>query len=248
MIAIAGNIVNSEFINNIYKQNSIEKKITEIMMKSRNIYGYDSEKQLDFELKLRKSIIEAAKDLNKSKFAFKIFRKSTCNTDYWHRTLEGGFRLKEGVKPSDAIRDIYSNSSKYGTECSTAMVIIYYKALLDVLPEEVFNKLYSHIYLMNWQHLDRDLEIINQTKVPDYLPGDCRYIKNPSVDPLHPEWQGENVIDLGNGMFYGHGIGIATVERIIEELNKKRIKGSTISAFLMGYAKRQNYKRLSDRV
>ena len=41
---------------------------------------------------------------------FKTFRKSICNLDYWDRTKEGGFILKNGVTPSDAIKDISINS------------------------------------------------------------------------------------------------------------------------------------------
>lgn len=245
MIKIAGSLINSNTIINKYNQNSIENNIVSILASSSEVYNYDYQNQLDFELKLRKSIINAAKDLYKSHFSFMVFRKSKCNQDFWNRTNEGGFALKYGVKPSEAIKDIYINSSSYGTECSTAMVIVYYKALVDILPEELFNKLFSRIYLMNWQHLDSDLGIVDYMNVADYLPGDCRYFKNPDVDPLNPEWQGENVIDLGNSIYYGHGIGIADAEKIIDKLNKKRISGATVSAYLVNSAKRPNFKYLS---
>ena len=65
----------------------------------------------------------------------------------------------------------------------------------------------------------------------DYLPGDCRYFNNPDVDPLTPEWQGENAIDLSGGMYYGHGIGIKTADKIIEILNHNRIQDSNICLF-----------------
>lgn len=247
MIKIAGSLVNSNTIINNYNQNSIQKQIVSILASSSKVYNYDSQNQLDFELKLRESIINAAKALYHSNFSFKVFRKSKCNEDFWNRTREGGFALKYGVKPSEAIKDIFIHSSSYGTECSTAMVIVYYKALVDIFPEALFNKLFSQIYLMNWQHLDSELGIMDYMNVADYLPGDCRYFKNPDVDPLNPEWQGENVIDLGNGMYYGHGIGIADAEKIIEKLNKKRISGSTVSAYLMNFAKRPNFKNLSYR-
>lgn len=246
MINIKGSSINPNTIINQYPQNSIERSIVSTLATSNEVYKYDSKDQLNFELKLRKSIIKASKDLNKSKFAFRVFRKSKANSDYWERTDEGGFLLKEGVKPSDAIKDIYINSSKYGTECSTAMVIIYYKALVDILPEAVFNRLFSKIYLMNWQHLDKDLGIADYMIRGDYLPGDLRYFRNPDVDPLTPEWQGENVIYLDNSLYYGHGLGIGTAERIIDALNKKRINGSQISAYLINSVKRPNFKYLSN--
>lgn len=246
MIKIAGKVMDSDTILNGYMSNSIEYKIAKILYSSNEIYNYNSLNQLNFELKLRKNIINAAKELYKSRFSFRVFRKSKCNEDFWERTKNGGFALKAGVKPSDAIKDIYIHSSKYGTECSTAIVIIYYKALADILPEELFNKMFPNIYLMNWQHLDDDLGVTNYIRVADYLPGDCRYFKNPDVDPINPEWQGENVILLDNGLYYGHGLGIGTSEKFIDALNKERIKDSNTSAYLMDTAKRPDFKHLSD--
>jgi protein-glutamine gamma-glutamyltransferase len=245
MIKITDSLIDSNTIINKYAQNSIERKIINILSTSSFVYRYDSQNQLNFELKLRKSIINAAKDLDHSYFSFRVFRKSKCNLDYWNRTNEGGFALKNGVKPSDAIKDIYIHSSSYGTECATAMVIVYYKALVDIFPENLFNKLFPQIYLMGWQHVDSDLGIVDYMNVADYIPGDCRYFRNPEVDPLTPEWQGENAFDLGNGIYYGHGIGITNAEKIIEALNKKRIRGAKVSAYLMNSAKRPNFKYLS---
>lgn len=246
MIKIANNLIDPNTLTSKYMPNSVESKIVGIMASSRRVYYYDSQNQLDFELKLRKSTINASRDLNKSNMSFRIFTKSKCNPDFWNRTNEGGFELKEGVKPSDAIKDIYIHSSKYGTECATAMVILYYKALVDVLQEGLFNRLFPNIYLMNWMHLDRDLGL-SHVYTEDYLPGDGRYFKNPDVNPATPEWQGENVILLENGLYYGHGLGIAPGEKIIAELNKKRISGSTKSAYLMEQVKRLDFKGLSNK-
>ena len=51
---------------------------------------------------------------------------------------------------------------------------------------------------MNWQHLDRDLGVRtyrNQLIFSRRL----QVFQNPDVDPLTPEWQGENAIDMGDG-------------------------------------------------
>ena len=82
-------------------------------------------------------------------------------------------------------------------------------------------------------------------KENDYLPGDRRYIENPDVDPDFPECQGENVIDIGQGLYYGHGVGVSDLETIINELNKFRIKRAKKSAFLKDSAGRLNFKKLS---
>jgi len=247
MIKISGNIINSDIIVNQYPPNSIERKIIDILSSSNKVYKYDSENQLKFELNLRNNIIDAAKQLDKSNFSFRIFRKSKCNTYYWKRTHEGGFLLKDDMKPSDGINDIFINSSKYATECATAIVIVYYKALLNIYPIELFNKMFANIHLMNWHYIDRDLAVRYYENEVDYLPGDCRYFKNPDVNPLTPEWQGENVIDLGDGTYYGHGIGIATAEEIIEELNKERRDGATESAYLLDSATHPDFKYLANR-
>jgi ubiquitin len=77
---------------------------------------------------------------------------------------------------------------------------------------------------MNW-HYDRDLGVVYSQGPGDFFPGDCRYFKNPDVNPETPQWQGENVIDLNDGKYYGHGIGIRTADEIINALNERRKEG-----------------------
>jgi protein-glutamine gamma-glutamyltransferase len=232
-------------IINQYPNNSIEQYILTKMNESTEKYRYDSLEQLHFELKVRKEIINAAKKLNNSKFAFAIFHKSKCNPEYWTRTNNGGFRLNNGANPGSAINDIFINGDKYATECATAMLIVYYKALLDVLENSLFDRIFPEIYLMNWHSVDPLLRnISNLTKVKDFLPGDRGYFTNPDVDPKTPEWQGENVIILSSGMYYGHGIGINSAEEIIAELNNNRKNGATRSAYFLDSVGRLNFKKL----
>ena len=214
------------------------------MLKSSDTYAYDTADQLVFELRLRDSIVSAARLLARSGMQFRVFRESIANPDYWSRTDEGGFRLKPGVKPSDAILDIYKHGFQYGTECSTAMLIVYYRAMLDAFPEPLFDRVYNSIYLYNWENIDRDLAVMELDNITDELPGDARYFVNPDVDPLHPEWQGENVFYLGDGKYYGHGIGVTDAEHIVRALNDSRREGATQEAYLQPGAKRQDYKKL----
>lgn len=248
MIQISGTVINPNTMDFPFAANSIEGTIIRILSSSDAIYSYGSPNELEFELSLRKSIIDAARDLSKTHFSFRTFRKSICNPDFWERTDEGGFLLKEGVKPSDAILDIYKNSKEYGTECATAIVIIYYKALTAVYPRELFDRTFREIYLMDWQNLDPQLGIGHYRDVKDFLPGDCRYFSNPDVDPLTPQWQGENAIDLGDGTFYGHGPGIATAEQMIAILNTFRKEGADTSAYLMDSATRPNFRYLAYKI
>jgi protein-glutamine gamma-glutamyltransferase len=247
MIIISGNIVTRDKIVAEYPPNSLERKIAAQLSSSEDVYSYDSLNQLKFDIKLRANIVRAARELDGNDMSFTTFRKSKCNTDYWQRTDEGGFLLKEDIKPSDAIKDIFINSSEYGTECGTAIVIIYYKALVDLLPEELFNEMFPIIYLLDWQYISRNLHIEQYDNVTEFFPGDCQYFKNPDVNPATPEWQGENVINLGNGTYFGHGIGIKSANGIIKALNKNRKRGATESAFLTDSATRLNSKQIFDK-
>jgi len=152
--------------------------------------------------------------------------------------------LKKEVKPSDAINDIFINTRRYATECATAIVMLYYKAVLESYSAELFNKTFTEITLMNWQEMDEIMGVATYRKLADYIPGDCRYFRNPDVNPLTPEWQGENAIDLGNGDYYGHGIGIGKQEKIIAALNANRIEDAQASAYLMDTATRPDFEDL----
>ena len=231
-----------------YLTDSIQRQLLATMSESTEIYQYDSVDQLIFEITLRKETAEAAELLNKSRFAFAVFYQSRCNPIYWDRTQNGGFRLKWGAKPADAINNIYIDGELYATECATAMLIVYYKALIQVYGEEQFNNTFTNIYLMNWHNIETLFrEVGNPVHVHDILIGDRCYIINPDVSPQYPECQGENVIVLGNGLYYGHGLGITTVNNIIAELNTKRRYNSTKSAyFIESTAARPDFKNLAN--
>lgn len=246
MVTILGSVITPGSLAHQYMPDSIQRKVLNKLFLSSTAYKYASQNQLRFELDLRAGIVNAAIELSKSKLAFRTFRKSSCNTGYWLRTNEGGFLVKDGIKPSDAIKDIYINSQMYGTECATAIVIIYYKALVEIFPEQQFNYLFQNIYLMNWKYLDNDLGIRHYRITSDVLPGDCLYFKNPDFNPITPQWQGENVIDLGNGIYYGHGIGIRGAEEFIEALNRQRKSDATQSAYLSSSVTRPDFKLLAD--
>lgn len=245
MLKISGNIIEESALPGLFPDvGEIGTKILGILVSGRETHEYSSTEELKFEIDLRNSIIRASVLLSRSGLGFATFRDSRCNEEYWIRTNEGGFSLKPGVRPAAAVENIFVNGRKYATECSTAIVIVYLKAVADVIPEELFNELFPDTYLMNWQNLDSDLGIRTYRDPKAYLPGDCRYFKNPDVDPLTPEWQGENAIDLGNGTYYGHGMGITTSQRIILALNSRRKAGSETSAYLMDTATNPGFKAL----
>ncbi len=246
MIKILGNIISLNSIAEKVPANSIELVVASRMISNNNTFYYSNINELLFEIDLRSRIIYASRELNKNKLVFSTFRESRCNPMFWKRTEEGGFLLKNDVMPSAAINDIYNNTYMYRTECATAIIIVFYRAIVKKLSEYRFNKMFSNIYLMNWKQLDSDLGVRTHSNVLASIPGDCMYFKNPEVDPLKMEWQGENAIDLGDGTYYGHGIGITTADRIIDALNSKRKAGATKSAYLLDTATRLGFRHLAE--
>lgn len=245
MIVAGGQTLSTTPVFDGFVPDTLQADILKTLMNSSHTYRYESLSHLAAELKIRGSIVTASRDLAHSGLKFRVFRDSVANPDYWRRTSEGGFALRGDVQPSDAILDIYQNGSKYGTECATAMLIVLYKAMLDVMPVDTFNRLYADIYLMDWKQIDRDLALSMRDSAAALLPGDARYFRNPDVDPLTPEWQGENVYYLGGGRYYGHGMGIADADTVIRNLNRHRKSGSTRTAYLDDSVKRQDYLLLS---
>lgn len=241
MIKYAGSEADLSSLLSQYPQGSPEIEMLGTLSKSTKVYEYNDQSELTFEIGMRRNIIDASLALYRGRLGFRTFHESKCNEAFWERIENGGFVLKQGIKASDAINDIFRNTRKYATECATAIVIIYYKAVLEEYSETLFNSAFQEITLMNWQQMDEILGVATHRKLSDYLPGDCRYFRNPDVNPLTPEWQGENAIDLGNGNYYGHGIGIGNQNRIIHALNENRIDGAQASAYLMDTATRTDF-------
>lgn len=226
-------------------QGSLSKekvKCAELMAKYSQVYEYETVEQFEFELEMRTQIIHSAVLLNKSGVKFATFQTSKCNEKYWHLTEKGAFVLKKGVLPQTGIADIFMNGNMYAFECATAIVIIFYKAVLETIDNQHFNRLFSDLYLYDW-HYDQDL-MLQIHRGTDFLPGDCVYFKNPEFNPETPYWQGENAIVIDHDLYYGHGIGIKTSQVILGFLNTKRKKNATESSFLMDQITRLNLHTL----
>lgn len=247
MIRIAGRQVDAQAAFEGAPQSGVERSILNDMLSSGDSYDYDDLSELRFELSMRGATVNAAQALDRSEMDFSIFRKSRCNPVYWNRTGDGGFQLKRDAQPSAAIRDIFENGQAYATECATAIVIVYYKAALDTLSAQTFDRLFPHIVLMNWHHVDPLLRGIGlMRRAERFLPGDRMYFANPDVNPVRPEWQGENVILLGEDLYYGHGIGIENGASIIRALNENRVEDAQESAYLIKRAGWPDYRELMD--
>ncbi|WP_246941984.1 protein-glutamine gamma-glutamyltransferase [Bacillus pinisoli] len=226
MIQIAG----IPFQPNETNGEDLERIIVKQLSDSPILYTYPSMHDLLFELKLRKNIIDSADEMNRSKAVFTTFQYATCNDTYWKLTDAGGFLLKRDVNPSEAILDIFKNSSKYAFECATACVIIFYRAVLKSIGKPFFDSLFQNIYLYSW-HADPDLGI-RTFHGKHFLPGDIVYFNNPDFNPETPWYRGVNAVVMTEGKYFGHGFGIKTDEEMIDMLNKKRNKDSSQSTYL----------------
>lgn len=247
MISIQGKRFDVSELQGEYKDGGVERHVLAVMGAGLSVHGYGNRRQLEFELELRSAVVGAARALNDSGLGFVDFHNTRCNASYWKRTENGGFLLKEGARPGRAVSDIYANGGAYATECATAVQIVYYKALLEVYGESLFDRLFPEIYLMNW---DITEPLLRGLGVPereaDILDGDRGYFVNEDVDPRTPEWRGENVIALPDSLYYGHGIGIGTVEDIIGELNGRRKKDAERPAHLLDRVGRPDFRRLAE--
>ncbi len=184
---------------------------------------------------MRERIIEAAQAMNVGGTEFSTFKNSRCNPRYWIRTANGGFQLRNDVAPSAAIKDIFVNGKLYAFECAMAMVMILYKATIDMIGEEAFDRHFTDLFLWDWNY-DNNLRLITTFDPSEMQPGDVVYFKNPDHDPDKPEWQGENAVMLGNDRYYGHGLGIKSADSMIASLNRERVPGSRTSAYLTNEA------------
>ncbi|GAB2698464.1 protein-glutamine gamma-glutamyltransferase [Paenibacillus thermoaerophilus] len=221
----------------------IEQRTLMKLAESRLVYRYASREQLLFELRLRREIVRAARELNASGIRFAVDRYATTNPSVWALTPRKSFQLLPGISPAAGIRDIYANGRMYAFECATAMLVVLYKAVLETIGEANFNRLFANLVLYHWD-FDRDLRLITLPTI-DFLPGDILYFRNPDVNPRTPEWQGENAVDLGDGTYYGHGLGIRPAWEIIQALNRHRVPFSFTSAYLLNQATRPDFTYLA---
>ncbi|MCP6682396.1 protein-glutamine gamma-glutamyltransferase [Bacillus nakamurai] len=234
MIIISGQTLRPQDIANWQTEESLLPYLNELIA-SPVQFDYGSIAELMFEVQLRRNIVQAAKELSGSGAKFATFAKTYGNTAFWRVTPEGALELKYRIPASKAIRDIIENGAFYAFECATAIVVIYYLAVLKTVGNERFDSRFKNIILYDWHY--EHLPIYTETG-HHFLLGDCLYFKNPDFNPQKAQWRGENVIVLGKDQYFAHGLGILTAEQIIQKLNSLRKKNAVQSAYLLSQATR----------
>ncbi|MGE7600873.1 protein-glutamine gamma-glutamyltransferase [Peribacillus sp. NPDC097675] len=204
--------------------------ILQLMARYPTVFEFNTPEDLQFDLTMRLNVIQASLLLDQSGAEFTILEDSMCNPRVWRLSGDRTFELWPNVPPHVALNDIFINGQLYAFECGTAILVVFYKAILDSIGPNNFDRIFPDLFLYNW-HYHQNLSILVHEGV-DYLPGDCLYFKNPDFSPSAPEWQGENAIMLDDNLFFAHGIGVTGQQEIINELNDNRIWGSMISAYL----------------
>ncbi|MCQ5457527.1 protein-glutamine gamma-glutamyltransferase [Bacillus paralicheniformis] len=240
MISVSGYWLRPEDIEKL-NVSQTQRDIANRMLAMPSRYRYGSISELLFELRFRVHTVESARELINSGAKFATFSKTYGNEEFWRVTPEGALELKYRAPASKAIRNIFESGSLYAFECATAIVIIFYMALLKTIGDQTFDRNYQRIILYDW-HYER-LPIYTD-KGNDYLPGDCLYFKNPEFDPERPQWRGENAILLENNLYAAHGLGILSGETIIEKLNGLRKPHAQTSAYLLSQVTRVDISAL----
>ena len=193
------------------------------------------------------NVVKAARAFHAAGVNFSGSSKTDkVNQELWWMGYGGKMGVRQGVKPSDALNDIFQNGPKYGMECATGTLVVLYKGILDTIGPADFDRAFAKTRLFRWDIKDDDFQKAElHGNLPGYWPGDHTYFKNPDFDPAHSAFQGENVIYLGQGMYFGHGLGIVSEREVISSLNSLRRPGATTSAFRDGFELRLDGRRIA---
>ncbi|MCA0983057.1 protein-glutamine gamma-glutamyltransferase [Halobacillus yeomjeoni] len=226
-----------------WNSDKVFNDIIDSLEKAPFFYSFPTEKELLFEINIRKNTIESSIKMDEGESVFATFKNARCNPEYWNLTQAGGFLLKPEVKPSDAVDDIFENSGLYSFECATSCVIIFYHAVLKTIGSDSFDYIFQNLYLYSW-NTDYDLGL-HSIFTDHYIPGDVVYFNNPDVDPETSWFRGVNAVALKNNLFFGHGFSIRTEKKMVEGLNKYRTSDSKQSAYLTSLITRPSYNQLA---
>jgi hypothetical protein len=124
------------------------------------------------------------------------------SAEFWTR-----FRLDYITKgsPYTAVSDIFNNPKSYELMCGNAMLMVIARGVAEALGQKAFDELIDVARVGNWplRIRKRDEGIGEET---DWVPGDYGYIENQSEKKERGE-EGENIIYLGNGRFWGQAPG-----------------------------------------
>jgi len=200
-------------------------------------------------VKIGAAMVDAAYAMAEAKHEFGGILKA--NPKFWNNP--GGematMTLKRGQSASAAIKDVFENPQQYQFECATALVLLRYKAIMELVGEKDFDRICKDLKVGPWDqegHAEAAWKVegkagdgskiaMSAEDAKKVKPGDYTYFKNWSVSlsGYNGGWQGENVISLGGDKYYGHPFGITTGKEIVAYLNQHRQPNAKKEASLL---------------
>jgi len=166
----------------LYASDDVESEILKGILASQrplNLQGTDKqqEAQLRAHVDARKGIVDFA-EKNTFAYAAKDYK---YNSDFWDDSTDGPEKpTKPGVSLRDADADLHVHPEEYALGCKQAAVITVRAG-------------------SNYSQIVKDENVSDH----DWIPGDWGYIENPKVKSGHPGQEGQNLIYLGRGQFWG---------------------------------------------
>jgi RHS repeat-associated protein len=149
---------------------------------------------LKLHVSAREGIVQAAQDYN-----VKFDTDLKLNGTFW-QLIAGEMQSKGSAYA--ALEDVFKNPDKYQMACRRAARLVMLWGIAQAVGQEEFDKVVGRRVLYNGQ-----LKFMKGTRdVPpdDWVPGDWGYIKSQAEKP-RPGEEGENIIYLGNGQYWGQG-------------------------------------------
>jgi len=202
-------------INSGASYTSIKKQIVSDLLLSPRVFKVKGNNLIaayfnfNSHINARKGIIDFASQKQYTFGAGSAFR---MNPEYWVK-VNNNWRVKPGKSRKEAYADVNKNPTKYNIACHAATVI-------------------TMLAGSGFANLKKDSGVGDS----DWVPGDWGYIKNTNF-PGHPVGQeGENLINVSPGRFWGHITKTNTYKSISAWMNK--VKGWHGAAKLLKWRKR----------
>ena len=128
-------------------------------------------------IRARKNIIAFA---NAKKYGFAAGKNVKMNKAFWIQQADGRWVVRDDVSRQDAIQDLNIHPEEYEIACQSATELTIEGAGVTLS--------------INIPSSDEN----------DWVPGDSGYIKNNDFDGVVIGNEGENIIYMGNDLFWGH--------------------------------------------
>jgi hypothetical protein len=198
-----------------------------------NINFQRVDKKLADRVRVDAAVVRGCYLMAKAHHVYGIRSQVRVSTAYWEGTLQPGFyQVRQYVRGSDAVNDIFENPKQYRFGDSYATTIVYLKAMLDLLGPTDFDRVVPSLTIGPFSltpFVTQMAEVTGNTGQnadaqlrSELRAGDESYFLNPSAsdDAKKARSDEQYAIYLGDGKWYAHPFGITTEEAILEYLNR----------------------------